>query len=138
MPLGIASGALIWADYQRNQTHVYVNEAEYTLGIISLVCIGLTWYFIINRLVRRNCFPGSMSASEKQQKGCTPGLVYVIMSAFYISYSSVIIVYFESQDPLPFRIIQMALAMIVLESIFICSLTFYCMCFCCAFSYHAQ
>jgi hypothetical protein len=138
MPLGIASGALIWADYQRNQTHVYVNEAEYTLGIISLVCIGLTWYLIINHFVRRSCFPGSMSASEKQQKGCSPGLFVVIMSAFYIAYSSVIIVYFESQDPLPFRIVQMALAMIVLEAIFIGALSCYCILFCCAFSYHAQ
>lgn len=115
MILNLASAGLVWADYQRNQTHVYVNQAEYGLSIAEIVFIGLMWYGFALRLTKQ---------SNKDDE-TAPSLLFFVVQVFNIAFSAYMIEYYESQAVLPFRIIQIALAIIILNCIFMCSCSCY-------------
>jgi hypothetical protein len=88
-----------------NATNVHVTETEYALSITQLVCILLQWTFIITAAVHKNII-------------IAIGLL--VVQAFNIAYSAYIIEFYNSQAVLPNRIIQMTLAILILNSLAIC------------------
>ncbi len=98
MILNIASAGLLWTDYLTNSTNVKVTYIEYVLSITELVLIIL-WLIPINNNDR------------------VSSVLFLIIKAFNIAYSAYAIEYYNNQEFLPMEIINIALAIIILNSI---------------------
>ncbi len=104
MVFNIASAGLVWTDYKKNATDVYVTHTEYALSITQIVFVVLGWIAILHQKNTNVIFSISL----------------FIVQIFNIAYSAYIIEYYNNQEVLPLRIIDMTLAIIILNCLSIC------------------
>lgn len=106
MVFNIASAGLIWNDYLKNSTHVQVTHTEYSLAITEISLISFTWLLFII------CLP-------KIKTNFIFLICVLTNQAFNVAFGSYLIKYHENQDFLPMFVINMALAIIIINSIFL-------------------
>jgi hypothetical protein len=111
MVFNIASAGLVWTAYQQNGTlvndisTVSVTYTEYALSITEMVFIILGWL-------------GLFQLAKKEH--VVFSLTLLTVQAFNIAYSAYVIEYYNSSSLLPMRIINMALAIIILNCLALC------------------
>jgi hypothetical protein len=111
MVFNIASAGLVWTAYQQNMTivsdisSVSVTYTEYALSITEMVLILIGWVGLLQLAKTVNI---------------VFSLTLLTVQAFNIAYSAYIIEYYNSQALLPMRIINIALAIIILNCLALC------------------
>lgn len=105
MVFNIASAGLVWTAHQQNSTNVVIDYTEYALSLTELILIIIEWVCLLKSAEKVNIFFS---------------LSLLTVQAFNIAYSSYTIEYFNSQNILPMRIINMSLAIIVLNCLALC------------------
>lgn len=105
MVFNLASATLLYQDYLRNSTTAHVTYTEYALSITEWVLIILSLYITFQRSKKRH-----VSIS----------LFVFTVQVFNIVYSANVVEYYNGSTVADQYLTNMSLAIIVLNSIFIC------------------
>jgi hypothetical protein len=105
MVFNLASAGLVYTAYNNNATNVLINNTEFGLSITEIVLIVIEWVLLLQVAASVHIFVS---------------LPLLTVQAFNIAYSAYVIEYYNSQIPLPLRIINIALAIIVLNCLLLC------------------
>jgi len=109
MVFNLASAGLVWTDYLKNGTNVKITTTEFGLSITEIVFTVLYWAVLFSKII-------NSSRSTKQFISVS----ILIVESFNIAYSAYIIEYYNTQTVLPITVINMTLAIIIIDSITIC------------------
>lgn len=123
MVFNIASAGLIWTAYQQNSTvisdisSVTVTYTEYALAITQMALIIFGWFIYVCK-VTIAVYKEVATGENTIVNPCSCFLF--IIQVFNIVFSVYLIIYHNSQSFLPMTIINMSLAIIILNCLALC------------------